>query len=52
MLNDEATVKRFEFLDKKITLMAENDAYLPIEVKTDDEFKLIGKVKGVVRWLN
>jgi len=52
MLNDEATVKRFELSDKKITLIAENNAYLPIEIKHEDDFKLIGKVKGVVRWLN
>lgn len=52
MLNDEATVKRFEFIDKKIKLIAENNAYLPIEIKREDDFKLIGKVKGVVRWLN
>lgn len=52
MLNDEATVKRFELSGKKITLIAENDAYLPIQIKNDDEFRLIGKVKGVVRWLN
>jgi len=52
MLNDEATVKKFEFINNKIRLIAENNAYLPIEVKTEDDFKLIGKVKGVVRWLN
>jgi SOS-response transcriptional repressor LexA len=52
MLNDEATVKTFEFINKKIRLIAENDAYSPIEVKSEDGFKLIGKVKGVVRWLN
>lgn len=52
MLNDEATVKRLEFLNNKIRLIAENDAYNPIEVNTNDDFKLIGKVKGVVRWLN
>jgi len=52
MLNDEATVKTFEFINKKIRLIAENDAYSPIEVKSEDDFKLIGKVKGVVRWLN
>jgi len=52
MLNDEATVKRFEFVNNKIRLIAENNAYLPIEVKKEDDFKLIGKVKGVVRWLN
>lgn len=52
MLNDEATVKRFELVDKKIKLVAENSAYVPIEIKSEDDFKLIGKVKGVVRWLN
>jgi len=52
MLNDEATVKKFEFINNKIRLIAENNAYKPIEVKTEDDFKLIGKVKGVVRWLN
>jgi repressor LexA len=52
MLNDEATVKRFEFINNKIRLIAENNAYIPIEVKREDDFKLIGKVKGVVRWLN
>jgi len=52
MLNDEATVKKFEFINNKIRLIAENNAYLPIEVKREDDFKLIGKVKGVVRWLN
>ena len=52
MLNDEATVKRFELADKKIKLIAENDAYLPIEISNGDDFRLIGKVKGVVRWLN
>jgi len=52
MLNDEATVKKFEFINNKIRLIAENNTYLPIEVKSEDDFKLIGKVKGVVRWLN
>jgi repressor LexA len=52
MLNDEATVKTFEFINNKVRLIAENNTYLPIEVKSEDDFKLIGKVKGVVRWLN
>jgi repressor LexA len=52
MLNDEATVKRFELKEKKIKLIAENNAYLPIEIKSEDDFKIVGKVKGVVRWLN
>ena len=52
MLNAEATVKRFENLNNKIKLIAENNSYAPIEVKNEDEFKIVGKVKGVVRWLN
>lgn len=52
ILNDEATVKRFEVVNKKIKLIAENSAYSPIEIKSEDDFNLIGKVKGVVRWLN
>jgi repressor LexA len=52
MLNDEATVKKFEFINNKVRLIAENNAYLPIEVEKEDDFKVIGKVKGVVRWLN
>ena len=52
ILNDEATVKKFEVSGKKIKLIPENKAYLPIEVNTNDDFKLAGKVKGVVRWFN
>jgi len=52
MLNDEATVKKFELVNNKIRLIPENNAYNPIEVNIYDDFKLVGKVKGVVRWLN
>lgn len=52
MLNDEATVKKFELVNNKIRLIPENNAYNPIEVNSQDDFKLVGKVKGVVRWLN
>jgi len=52
MLNDEATVKKFEMINNKIRLIAENDNYKPIEVNNRDNFNLVGKVKGVVRWLN
>jgi repressor LexA len=52
LINDEATVKKFEFINNKIRLIAENNAYQPIEVKSQDDFKVVGKVKGVVRWLN
>ena len=52
MLNDEATVKKFEYVNNKIRLIPENNSYQPIDVKSSDDFRLIGKVKGVVRWLN
>ena len=52
MLNDEATVKKFEYVNNKIRLIPENKSYQPIDVKSSDDFRLIGKVKGVVRWLN
>jgi repressor LexA len=52
MLNSEATVKKIENLNNKIKLIAENNSYSPIEVKNEDDFKVVGKVKGVVRWLN
>ncbi|MBK9098502.1 MAG: transcriptional repressor LexA [bacterium] len=52
MLNDEATVKKFEYVNNKIRLIPENNSYNPIDVKNSDDFRLIGKVKGVVRWLN
>ena len=52
LLNDEATVKTFEKTNNKIRLIPENNSYKPIEVNNRDDFKLVGKVKGVVRWLN
>ena len=52
MLNDEATVKKFEYVNNKIRLIPENNSYQAIDVKSSDDFRLIGKVKGVVRWLN
>ena len=52
MLNDEATVKKFEYVNNKIRLIPENNSYQPIDVKSSDDFRLIGKIKGVVRWLN
>jgi len=52
LLNDEATVKKFELVNNKIRLIPENNVYNPIEVNSQDDFKLVGKVKGVVRWLN
>jgi len=46
LLEDEATVKRFFKIDKKIKLMPENDYMEPIIV---DDVKILGKVIGVIR---
>ncbi len=52
MLHDEVTVKTLERKNNKIRLLPENPDYQPIEINEKDDFRIIGKVKGVVRWLN
>lgn len=52
LLDDEATVKRLQVKGKEVTLIPENENYNPIVVKNKESFKIIGKIKGVVRWLN
>ncbi len=52
MLHDEVTVKTFERKNNQIRLLPENPNYQPIEVNEKVDFRIIGKVKGVVRWLN
>jgi len=52
LINDEATVKTYENKNGKIRLIPQNDLYQPIEILNNQEFKLAGKVVGVVRWFN
>ncbi len=52
MLDDEVTVKTLNVKKNKIVLSPENDNYNPITIKDKNSFTIIGKVKGVVRWLN
>jgi len=52
LINDEATVKTYENKNGKIRLIPQNDLYQPIEILNKQEFKLAGKVVGVVRWFN
>jgi repressor LexA len=52
MINDEATVKTYENKNNKIKLIPENEKYNPIEVDDTSEFSIVGKVIGVLRWLN
>ncbi len=52
LLRDEATMKRFFKQGNKVTLIPENEKYLPIEVEDIEEFSIIGKVVGVFRTYN
>jgi repressor LexA len=52
LLDDEATIKRLQVNGQEVTLIPENNNYNPIVVKEKESFKIIGKIKGVVRWLN
>ncbi|MCL5028531.1 MAG: transcriptional repressor LexA [Bacteroidetes bacterium] len=52
LLEDDATVKTYELKNKMIRLLPQNPNYNPIEIIDIESFKLIGKVIGIVRWLN
>jgi repressor LexA len=52
MIDDEVTVKTFEKKNDSVRLLPQNENYQPIEVNELKEFKIVGKVTGVVRWLN
>jgi repressor LexA len=52
MIDDEVTVKVFQKKNNKILLIPENDKYQPIEVEKTKDFKLVGKVVGLVRRIN
>jgi len=51
-IDDEVTVKKYFSKGNEIKLIPENDAYGPIIINEENEFSIIGKVTGVVRWLN
>jgi len=52
MLEDEVTVKTLSMEKNKLTLIPANENFKPITVAGRSDFSIIGKVKGVVRWLN
>lgn len=52
MIDNEATLKRFERKNGNISLIPENDNYSPIKVNNLDNFSIIGKALGVFRWYN
>ena len=49
LIEDEATVKRYQPKRGHIELVAENAKYEPIVVDQDASFRLLGTVRGVVR---
>ena len=51
-VEDEVTVKIYENKNQQIRLIPQNKVYEPIVIKNKDEFSIVGKVTGVVRWLN
>jgi repressor LexA len=51
LIDDEATVKRFYPVDGKIRLQPENESLDPIIIDPErHDFRLIGVVRGVIRW--
>jgi repressor LexA len=52
MVDGEVTVKTFELKNNSVRLIPENDKYQPIVIKDNQEFSILGKVVGVIRWIN
>ncbi|MCX6149203.1 MAG: transcriptional repressor LexA [Ignavibacteriales bacterium] len=52
LLGDDATVKRFEVRGYETFLVPENVKYTAIQVNDREDFSIIGKVVGVIRWYN
>ncbi len=52
MIDNEATLKRFNRNNGNILLMPENDKYTPIAINKSDNFSIVGKALGVFRWYN
>jgi repressor LexA len=51
-MHDEVTVKRFHSKNGQVKLIPANAKYQPIEVKDLNEFSVVGKVVGVMRWIS
>ncbi len=51
-ISDEVTVKIYEFKNQVVKLIPQNKDYKPIVVENKEEFSIVGKVTGVLRWLN
>jgi repressor LexA len=51
-INDEVTIKVYEFKNQVIKLIPQNKNYDPIVIQNKEEFSIVGKVTGVLRWFN
>lgn len=51
-IETEITVKIFDNVNKEVVLLPKNDKYSPIRITNKDEFFIVGKVVGVLRWYN
>ena len=51
-VDDEVTVKIYENKNQQIRLIPRNKMFEPIVIKNTNEFSIVGKVTGVLRWLN
>ncbi len=51
-IDDEVTVKIYENKNQQVRLIPQNKSYEPIIIKNKNEFSIVGKVTGVLRWLN
>jgi repressor LexA len=52
LLQDEATLKRYEKHGDVVYLIPENKNYNIIEINNREDFSIVGKVLGVFRWYN
>lgn len=51
LIDDEATVKRFEKKGDRVRLLPENSSMDPIEIPNPGDLKILGKVVGLIRRL-
>jgi len=49
MIEDEATIKRIHYDKDRIRLMPSNPAYEPIEIRAEDNPRVLGRIIGLLR---
>lgn len=51
-LEGEITVKVFDNSNKEMVLLPRNEKYSPIRITNKEDFHIVGRVVGVLRWFN